>query len=537
MGELTTIILRFRDLVTAPGQTIQQHKDISDKEEHVWWGWWSKFGETVPDDAFRELARQAGTGGVEIFLMDSGQDLLYRATCIEIRRDPDHARIDSPDKRRTPEYYSKQAFLAWFRLKDVAPVLDPKSVLAQYSYVQVDEFFADRLSRFTAFSGKQVYSVQELRQQDRTIWFLRQFEAGDPTHEISLHDSYSIAPQHFPRDYYQTDSRELLWVSDLHFSEGEHHAFPLVGSEQSNRFNLGQQIERVLTDNGIARIGGVIISGDISWKAAPEEFEMAKAFIRRLATWSPLRADQIAVVPGNHDLKFTDNPADKEGPVDAARPDAREAYSNFYQDLFFIAPNEFLSCGRRLLMGRAVAVEIVCLNSSSLQQVKNAFQGHGFIGQDQLVNAREQIGWGEDSSAPRAYRIVVLHHHLLPTTFSEEPAKNRTYSVALDAEALVRWIVKHRVNLVLHGHMHQPFCASVKRPANVHQPGKEEEWHEFHVIGMGSTGVSEEDLGETKSNTIGILRFDSGALAVSVWSIHPTNPGSRLWEINLPLTR
>jgi hypothetical protein len=32
------IVLRFRDLVTVPGDTIRQHEDIA-KTGYVWWGW------------------------------------------------------------------------------------------------------------------------------------------------------------------------------------------------------------------------------------------------------------------------------------------------------------------------------------------------------------------------------------------------------------------------------------------------------------------------------------------------------------------
>ena len=45
------------------------------------------------------------------------------------------------------------------------------------------------------------------------------------------------------------------------------------------------------------------------------------------------------------------------------------------------------------------------------------------------------------------------------------------YSVALDAEAITRWLVEHRVNLVVHGHMHQPFIAEVSRPVTPATPG------------------------------------------------------------------
>ena len=78
--------------------------------------------------------------------------------------------------------------------------------------------------------------------------------------------------------------------------------------------------------------------------------------------------------------------------------------------------------GRRFLLGGAVPVEIVCLNSSLLGQEPGVFQGHGFIGEDQLRHAAREVGWeanrdSGDADLPRAVRIAVVHHHLLPVIY------------------------------------------------------------------------------------------------------------------------
>lgn len=35
-----TVILRFRDLVTAEGETIKKHIAVIEDCDYVWWGWW-----------------------------------------------------------------------------------------------------------------------------------------------------------------------------------------------------------------------------------------------------------------------------------------------------------------------------------------------------------------------------------------------------------------------------------------------------------------------------------------------------------------
>ncbi len=41
--EFSTVILRFRDLVTEKDATIGRHKEII--KNNVWWGWWNKGNE------------------------------------------------------------------------------------------------------------------------------------------------------------------------------------------------------------------------------------------------------------------------------------------------------------------------------------------------------------------------------------------------------------------------------------------------------------------------------------------------------------
>lgn len=529
-NQLSTIILRFRDLVTDRGQTVAWHQDIVNNSGlgYVWWGWWRKREETVPDDVFRELAKRAKAGGFEAYLMDSGQELLYKVVCTDVRWDQNLVEIASPDVTQTPEYYNQRAYLAWFKLSKITEVTDPEAVLHRFSYLRVDKFFTGKESSYAPFYGKQVHSVKELRQQDRTIWFLRDFKIGDPIHEVSLLSSRSVTPVHFSVEYFESKSRALLWVSDTHFSEEGHHGFPLKSTAYS--LDLAERISTSFRDE-FPTVAGIIISGDITWRALSAEFELAKEFIRKLTFWSPLQSDQIAVCPGNHDLRFSDDPADKNEPITIVGEESSAAYAAFYQDRFYLAPNEFLSCGKRFLLGDAVPVDVVCLNSSRLQQLKGAFQGHGFIGDKQMEDAAAQMQWEAHSEKPRAYRIIVLHHHLLPTTYSAAPIRNYPYSVVLDAEALSRWIAKYRVDLVLHGHMHQPFCARISRPIDVNNP--QGLWHQFSVIGMGSSGVKEE-LGEVKSNTLGFLTFESDEVEVSVYSVDPVNPAKLIWKVNVP---
>jgi hypothetical protein len=524
------VILRFRDLVTPPGGTIRQHKQILDDQGFIWWGWWNKSGESVPERVFTELKDRAQKEGLKVYLFDSGHVRVYTATCKDIQWATARARMSSPDIKRTPEYYNEQQYLAWFKLKDIdEKPLDEKE-LRSFSYMRVDEFFEAGTSRYTSFYDKRIFSLEELREQDRTIWFVRAATDNDPSHKVSLLDARSLQPAHFPMEYQHASGPSLLWLSDTHFSVDGRHAFP----DQSNvqKQNLALALEQLLKSQQVS-LGGVLLTGDITWRAAPEEFGKALDSLRTLARANDLSPYQIAVCPGNHDLAFSVNPAEKGAPVREMGPASRKAFDDFYRALYYLSPNEYLSSGRRFLLKGSVPVEVVCLNTSLLQQQSDAFQGHGFVGEQQLKNAAQAMGWVPGETT-RAMRILMMHHHLMSTTYREEAWVGGRYSAVLDAEAVVRWVTEHQVRLVLHGHQHQPFCTRIARPLKVEQPSSS--WHEFYVVGMGSSGVELSHLGETKNNTVGLLTFDTKEVAVRIQTVDPTHPSKELWSFKIPYT-
>jgi hypothetical protein len=57
-----------------------------------------------------------------------------------------------------------------------------------------------------------------------TIWFVRQAQAADPTHQILVYTNASLTPSNFPSEAFERKSNKILWLSDLHFSN-EHHVF------------------------------------------------------------------------------------------------------------------------------------------------------------------------------------------------------------------------------------------------------------------------------------------------------------------------
>ena len=344
-----------------------------------------------------------------------------------------------------------------------------------------------------------------------------------------------MQPKNFTEQYTSSKSCNLLWISDPHF--GAEHAFPSISDTVGN--HLAHAIEDAAKDGDIHDFAGILISGDLTWQARREEYQEFRNFLARMAS-SPSKLDnyRVAICPGNHDLAFTDSPDDKTAAIHntPAPAEARFNYEEIYRELFYIQPNQYLSMSRRFLLGGHLPVEVICLNSSLLEQKEGWFQGHGFIGQAQLDNVESELGWDTkfDPDRPRPFRIVVMHHHLLPVTFSESPMGGVQYSVVLDAERLARWLSRHRVDLLLHGHMHQSFFAKVSRPVDVSRP--DDELHTLHVIGLGSTGVKPTHRQDGTQNMFGVLSASRNYVTIRIFTVNPgTEESRKLWEIRIPV--
>jgi predicted phosphodiesterase len=510
----TTLILRFRDLGRSPGFTIEQHLAVIREHQSVWWGWWSKAGEQPPADSLTTLAARCADGGVELYLYDSGSLTLYQATCSQMEFGSPDARLVSPRPELTPEYYRGESFQAWFRLSSIVEA--SPTVLSELVYARVDSFFDTGRSRFGRFYGTRI-RFEDLLDQNRSIWFAR------PARPNSRKTPRKASTPSFPLDFATTTSTRVLWLSDLHFSRDAHeHEFPL--EQEPARQPLWSAVQRVVRERtGSDDLGAIIVSGDLTFRADPTEFEHARVCIDELLGRAALEASHAIVVPGNHDLAFTSEPWKKKAPVKYSSATARRAYEDFYDQLYGYRPNSHLSLGSRLLLGGAVPVEVLGLNSSALQQKAAQFQGHGFLGQLQLDDAAEQMGWTRKPPKVRAYRMVVLHHHVVPITHRIDPKADDRYSVVLDAGAFMTWLADHKVDLVLHGHEHQPGVATVTKLDSEGSP------HEFTVVGLGSAGVAAAKVGDVKHNVFGVLDFSNGAPpSLQIFTVNPGGEGHRL---------
>lgn len=144
--------------------------------------------------------------------------------------------------------HSHSIYLAWFKFAQITGPLqnsEALSLLRKHSYLRVDHFFESERSAFTPFYNKRVYSLDELADQQRTIWFIRNFEKGDSSHEIHSFSSSLNDDKNVDQEFRILPTQDVLWISDLHFSN-RHHAFGILpGSDNRLQTRLHKELSEL----------------------------------------------------------------------------------------------------------------------------------------------------------------------------------------------------------------------------------------------------------------------------------------------------
>ena len=512
---IETLALRFRDL---SGPTISEHRQLISQGGHVWWGWWSKPGEQVPRQLFaRFLDKIAEDGEVTWFLADSGERRLYRATVTAINSSPSSQRVASPEGEHTPAYYGGQEYLAWFRFTAIEDAEESELTACSYEEPPLGSFDDD--PHREAFDGKRVFSLDEMLSRHRTIYFLRESREDDPSHLASLVPSLRVTA--FMSETQEVPSRYIVQLSDLHF--GSKHAYPRT-SDEIHR-NLALRVSDDLTQKyGGEPPAAVILSGDFTWQGRAEEFQWAREFVEHLQSVFKIHSSRFIMCPGNHDIQWgpADTDYDPAAPVAAASAEAQANYRTFVNDTIQLSlPAESLAIGRRYLLTNFVPVEILALNSSRLEQ--QHFAGYGFVSRQQMNDAVAELGWTASNKGGQ-YRVIVLHHHVVPVIPVEaiENADVR-YSLTLDASELLYRALELGVDMILHGHMHQPFTALYGRAGpNIPFPSS----RRLAIQAAGSVGVKSDYLpAGVGRNSYLIYEFSPDRVTVHRRAISPDIDG------------
>ncbi|GJL76558.1 metallophosphoesterase [Nitrosomonas sp.] len=193
---------------------------------------------------------------------------------------------------------------------------------------------------------------------------------------------------------------KILHLSDLHFGK---HFLPGVSEV------VLAQVETLSPDV-------IVISGDFTQRAKPQEFEAALKFLQRLP---PLPR---VIVPGNHDVplyRFWER---------LLHPHA--LYQNYLADKL----DTSLYVDDAVFVGLDSTAPYRAIKNGRLSREQLAFCAHTFAAVPEDI-----------------LRIVVMHHHLVPA-----PTFDRTWPMP-QAKRTLEAFTRMRVDVVLAGHLHRAY--------------------------------------------------------------------------------
>jgi 3',5'-cyclic AMP phosphodiesterase CpdA len=502
-------LFRYRNLLTE--NTLDEHCKIIDAHGHCWWGWWRRPAEDAWVDIWRELDKRTQAGEpvrIGLFNSEPGrQGPVHFATVTKIMGPRDDNRapaLTADESALVPSYYREAPFSsAWMRLEAIekAPI---EPFFGRYSFARAPRLTGISTYDRDRYVNKLIRDADELHSMDTTIWVVRPKIKSDHEERIlaasaKVTDSLSSRP-------IELRSARILHLSDLHFTTSEfkrdEHNWNLIGEGEST---LAARIVDALEPDS-EKIGLVVISGDLTYWASEAEFYEAFRFVHALLGALRLGSEHLVVVPGNHDLLWTKQKGEKWSPglsVTEAPETARRCYrEKFYERVFRHAAAPHLGMARRFVSPNGLSVEMGGLNSSSLEQGPSWFAGMGRVEDGAFEEIAKTFGWAP-SSPSLALRVLVHHHHLGPTEDVLPLGEyEHGFGMASDAKKTLRNAARHGVQLVLHGHRHQPYIGAEQVYAELERTENPWALGRVGLIGAGSAGSTSVHGGENWFNII-----------------------------------
>lgn len=274
-------------------------------------------------------------------------------------------------------------------------------------------------------------------------------------------------------------------ISDLHILDlGEPSVLQFLNKRLVGGLNLllnrshahsAKVVERAVEHLEQLDVDHIVVSGDLTNLALDSEFETARALIDTIDD----AQHRVSLVPGNHDY-YT---------AGAARTGRFEEH--FAPFMKSDLPEYQLTTGYPYCHLRGEAA-IVGLNSGIATPWMFST---GRVDAEEVAAARRLL---DDPQVSRRFKIVVVHHPLLP---DEHHAINFTRRLINDDEVL-EMVRRSDVDLVLHGHTHY---FSILELPKLGSPGT------TYICEAGSTSVAS-GKDPTMAGKFNIYHIESGRL-------------------------
>ena len=214
----------------------------------------------------------------------------------------------------------------------------------------------------------------------------------------------------------------------------------------------------------------VVLSGDLTQRARPEQFRQAREFVDQIPV-------PTLVVPGNHDVPLYRVWERIFNPYGCYRKHFSEELEPVFRD------DEMLVVGINTAFGWTVKDGRITLKR--LLEVEKIFQ----------------------ETPESVFKVVVAHHHLIP------PPNFGTQRVFANAYEAIDLFSSAGVDLILSGHLHQAYIGNSEEFYPKGRPP-------VVILHSGTTTSSRGRAGERERNTCNWIRVDDQSMVVSHYRWH-----------------
>ncbi len=274
---------------------------------------------------------------------------------------------------------------------------------------------------------------------------------------------------------------------------------------------------------GINRLDYLIVSGDLTKSAEPDEYEKALQFISKLIQQFKITKQECIIVPGNHDLswnadvyktetkrniditKLDDGDYKQEGDVYLVQNKKQypKRFENFSKYFFlpFMGKEYPLEFENQCLtyLYEETRIQFITLNSS--WEIDEFYPNRSGIHPSALARGlanaddeqRKSVDAGRLDKNDFILRIGVLHH---PVTGNEK----------IQNDAFLEQLRKAGVRICMHGHVHENCADLIYYP----HPRK------IHATGAGSFGVPSNNRPESTPRSYNLLEITPDYSSIKV---------------------
>lgn len=247
--------------------------------------------------------------------------------------------------------------------------------------------------------------------------------------------------------------KQIAVVSDIHIGNGSRSKdLCPYDNDDLIESNFIENFKNFVSDN-LIHPDFLIIPGDITHTAQPNEFELASRVISEIGESLNVPPERIVFVPGNHDVDWsviTNDPGDQTG----FRHDQRYAplrNENWIFETIMQNGTRHILDNPHFSIWELDDVLIVGYNSSWNNRPET-IPNYGSISEEAIQELTQELSQIEELGTK--LKIFLVHHH--PIQYSEPFPDFPDFSIMQNSENLLRLLRDNRFDLFIHGHKHYP---------------------------------------------------------------------------------